>query len=128
MITEIRDFLQIFSVRKTTTQFFENQQKINKKTEFRACFGLLKANYRLFLRLFRFHCFFLTLRTVFICIRPYIHICLYYFLILHFYFHLLFLNLLATKHIFFSNWDSLQAEQPLQGMESQEKEAYRKSD
>ena len=34
----------------------------------------------------------------FICLLPYIHICLYYFLILCFYFHILFYVLLATRH------------------------------
>ena len=39
---------------------------------------------------------------------PYIHICLYYFLILCFYFHLLFHTLLATRHILqFTMLDSI---------------------
>ena len=43
-------------------------------------------------------CFFLTL-MLFCMFRPYIHICLYYFLILCSYFHVPFLTLLATRHI-----------------------------
>ena len=74
-------------------------KNIDRKTIFLAYFGHLKANYRLFLRLLILHCFFLTLITVFICIIPCAHIIFYYFLILCFYFHLLFLNLLTTKHI-----------------------------
>ena len=42
----------------------------------------------------------------FICLVPYIPICLFYFLILCFYFHLLFPSLLATRHIlqFYNVW------------------------
>ena len=102
VITEILSFQQIFNVRKKKNiQFFEfskNLKKIDKKTIFLGYFGPLKANYRLFLQLITLHYFFLTL-LFFICIIPYIHICSYYFLILCFYFHLLFLNLPATKHI-----------------------------
>ena len=44
----------------------------------------------------------------FISLVPYIHICLYYFLILCSYFHLLFLTLLATRHILqFTIFDSI---------------------
>ena len=50
LITEILSFLQIFSVRKTTSQFFwyfRNSSRISrKKTIFLAYFGPLKANYR----------------------------------------------------------------------------------
>ena len=43
----------------------------------------------------------------FICLVPYIHFCLYYFLILC-YFHLPFLTLLATRHILqFIMFDSI---------------------
>ena len=35
----------------------------------------------------------------FVCLVPYSHICLYYFLIFCFYFHYLFLTLIATRHI-----------------------------
>ena len=75
------------------------QENRQKKTVFLAHVRLLKKNYGLFLRLLTLHCFFLTLRTVFLCIIPYVYICFYYFLILCFCFHLLFLILLATKHI-----------------------------
>ena len=99
VITEILSFLQIFNVRKTTTYFSwifqKSAKKIDKKYIFLAYFGPLKANYRLFLLSLTLYSFFLTLITVFICI----YICFYYFLILRFYFHLLFLNLFATKHI-----------------------------
>ena len=44
----------------------------------------------------------------FISLVPYIHICLYYFLILCSYFHPLFLTLLATRHILqFTIFDSI---------------------
>ena len=44
----------------------------------------------------------------FICLVPYIHICLYYSLILCFYFHLLFHSLFATRHILqFTMFDSI---------------------
>ena len=49
LINEILSFLQILSVRKTTTQHFnilENLQEIQQKTIFLAYFGPLKANYR----------------------------------------------------------------------------------
>ena len=58
------------------------------------------------------HCFFLTLINVFlICLVPYIHICLYYFLILCSRFHLLFLTLLAARHILkFAMFDSISSQ------------------
>ena len=44
----------------------------------------------------------------FICLVPYIHICLNYFLILCSYFHLLFLTPLAMRHILqFTMFDSI---------------------
>ena len=47
-------------------------------------------------------------KCFFKCLAPYIHICLYYFLILCFYSHLLFLTLLATRHILlFTMFDSI---------------------
>ena len=47
----------------------------------------------------------------FICLVPYIHICLYYFLILCCYFHILFLNLLATRYILqFTMFDSISSQ------------------
>ena len=46
--------------------------------------------------------------------------------LLHFYFHLLFLNLLATKQFFLIGIHSIKAEQPPQVMELQENEVYRK--
>ena len=53
VITEILSFLEIFSVRKTTTHFLKIFQKSGKKstekTIFLAYFGPLKANCRLFL-------------------------------------------------------------------------------
>ena len=107
MIGEILSFLKIFSMRKTTTQFFfiifkileENRQK---KAIFLAYFGPLKANYRLFLRLLTLHYFIQTLITVFfICIILYICICFFYFLFLCFYFHLLFL-LFSPQNTFYN--------------------------
>ena len=61
VITEILSFLQIFSVRKTTTQFLnisENLQENRQKTIFLAYLGPLKANYRLFCSYFFFFFFF----------------------------------------------------------------------
>ena len=49
LINEILSFLQILSVRKTTTQLFnilENLQEIQQKTIFLTYFEPLKANYR----------------------------------------------------------------------------------
>ena len=44
----------------------------------------------------------------FICLVPYNHLCLYYFLILCSYFHFLFLILLATRHVLpFTIFDSI---------------------
>ena len=57
MITEILCFLQIFSVRKTTTQFYnisENVQEEQQKTIFLIYFGSLKVNCRSFSRLLTF--------------------------------------------------------------------------
>ena len=54
------------------------------------------------------HCFSLTLINVFYMFSIDIHICLYYFLILCSYFYLLFLTLLATRHILqFTMFDSI---------------------
>ena len=74
-------------------------QNITKKTYFWHIFGPLKVNYRSFTRLFTLHCFFLTLKTAFLCLVPYIPISIYYFLILRFYFHLLLPSLLTTIYI-----------------------------
>ena len=94
VITEILSFLQIFTVRKTTTHFFLIFQKsakhLTKKLYSWHALGLPKqiTDYR-FLWLLTLHCFLLTLITVlFICIIPCIHICFCYFLILCFYFNL----------------------------------------
>ena len=49
LINEILSFLQILSVRKTTTQLFnilENLQEIQQKTIFLTYFEPLQANYR----------------------------------------------------------------------------------
>ena len=50
LITEILSFLQIFSVRKTTSQFFWYLETLpeyqEKKSIFLAYFGPLKANYK----------------------------------------------------------------------------------
>ena len=104
LITEILGSLQIFNVRKTTTQFFFNisknlQENRQKKTIFMAHFGPLKANYRLFLRLLTLHCFFLTLITdfyMFNVVYPYL---LLLFSHLVFLFSSFFLILLTTRHI-----------------------------
>ena len=80
--------------------FWKLCQNVNKKTIFLSYFGPLKANYRSFMPLLTLHCFFLTLITLFfIFLAPYVPICLYYFLILCFYFHLLSHPGLATRHI-----------------------------
>ena len=68
LITEILSFLEIFSVRKTTTQLFnisETLPEYQEKTIFLAHFEPLKANYRKFTLLLILHCFFLALITVF---------------------------------------------------------------
>ena len=78
-------------------------QNINEKTKLLAYLGPLKANHSWFMRLLTDsnNCFF-------ICLVPYILICLYYFLILFFYFHLHFPSLLATRHILqFTMFDSI---------------------
>ena len=112
LITEILSFLRIFSVRKTTTQFFqysetlpEYQQKNYISGLFRAFKSKLQvlhgATYIALFLLDSDNCFY-------ICLVPYIPICLYYFLILCFYFHLLSSFLLATRHILeFTIFDSI---------------------
>ena len=69
LITEILSFLEIFGVRKTTTQLFnisETLPEYQEKTIFLAHFEPLKANYRKFMLLLILHCFFLALITVFL--------------------------------------------------------------
>ena len=112
LITEILSFLQIFSVRKTTTQLFEyfrNSARISAKRNYFGIFWALKSKLQIIhaatsIVLFlpdSNHCFF-------ICVVPYIPMCVYYFLILYFYFHLLFHSLLATRHILqFAMFDSI---------------------
>ena len=78
LITEILSFLQIFSVRKITTR---SKLQIIHGVTYITLF-LPDSN----------NCFF-------ICSVSYIPICLYYFLILCFYFHFPFHLLLATSHI-----------------------------
>ena len=47
-------------------------------------------------------------KCFFLCLVPYIHICLHYFFIFCFYFHLLFLTLLTTRHTLqFTTFDSI---------------------
>ena len=56
------------------------------------------------------HCIYHTgsNKCFFVCLVPYTHICLYYFLILYSYFQLVFLTLLATRRILqFTMFDSI---------------------
>ena len=105
MGTEILSFLQIFHVRKTTTQFFDISKNLQENRQENYISGIIwdfKCKLHIiivatYIPLFLpdpSNCFF-------IYIIPYIHICFYYFLILCFHFHLLFLTLLATKHILY---------------------------
>ena len=102
VITEFLSFLQILSVRKNSAKNRRN------KTIFLAYFGSLKASYRFFFRLLTLHCFFLTLITFCTCIKSYIHICFYYFLILCFVFTFPFLIFSPTvynvSYNFIANW------------------------
>ena len=103
VITEILNFLQIFSVRKITTYFFnisKNLQENRQKNDIPGIFWAFKSKLQIILAA-TYIALFLpdTHNCFFICIIPYIHICFYYFLIFCFYFHLLFVTLLATKHI-----------------------------
>ena len=84
-------------------------QNINKKKLYFGIFWALKSKLEIIhaatsIVLFlpdSNHCFF-------ICVVPYIPMCLYYFLILYFYFHLLFHSLLAKRHILqFTMFDSI---------------------
>ena len=91
LITEILSFLQIFSVKKTTTQLFyyirKSIRKSTKKIIFLTYFGPVRANYKYFMPLLTLHCFFLTLITIFLCMSSTIYSYgVYYFLILCFYF------------------------------------------
>ena len=109
LIIEIQSFLQIFIVRKTTTQLFwyfrispkKNSKKIStKKTIFMAYFCAFKSKLQIFdvatyITLFLHDCN----NCFIICLVPYIPICRYYFLIFCFYFLLLFPSVLATRHI-----------------------------
>ena len=84
----------------------QNLQKI-KKNKNSEQFWTFKSKLRIIHAATYIHCFFLTLINVFLLV-PYIHICLYYFLILCSYFHLLFLTLLAARHILqFTMLDSI---------------------
>ena len=97
VIIQILSFLQIFSVRKSTTVFlsFPNICKKNRqKSIFLAYVAPLKANYRLFLRLLTLPCFFQTIITVFF----YIYNTIYpYLLLLFFHFVFLFSPSLSSR-------------------------------
>ena len=55
--------------------------------------------------------FLLDSNKCFFMLVPFIHICLYYFLTLFSYFHVLFLNILATRHILqFAMSDSISSQ------------------
>ena len=83
-------------------------QNINKKTCFWHILGPLKANNRLFMQLLRLQFLPDSKNCLFICLVPYIPICIYYFLILLFYFHLLPPSLLTTRYILqFTMYDSI---------------------
>ena len=97
LITEILNFQHTFSVRKTTTQLFQ-YFRMSTKNYISGIFSVFKSKLQinhvvtyiaLFLRDSN-NCFF-------ICLVPYIHTSLYYFLILCFYFQL-FHTLLTTGH------------------------------
>ena len=97
LITEILNFHHTFSVRKTTTQLFQ-YFRISTKNYISGIFWVFKSKLQInplatYIALFlpdSNNCFF-------ICLVPYIHISLYYFLNLCFYFHL-FHTLLTTGH------------------------------
>ena len=103
LITEILNFHHTFSVRKTTTQLFQ-YFRISTKNHISGIFWVFKSKLQInhlatYIALFlpdSNNCFF-------ICLVPYIHICLYYFLILCFYFHR-FDTLLTTRHFTIYNF------------------------
>ena len=106
LITEILSFLQIFSIKKNNPSAFVIFQKLQiipkyqqkdsisgKFWDFNSKLQIVHgATYASLFLPDSNNCFF-------ICLVPYIPICLYYFLILFFYFHLLFHSLLTTRHI-----------------------------
>ena len=89
LITEILNFMQMFNVRRATTQLIsENLQESQQKIYISDIFW--QSN----------KCFFM-----FSTMHPYLFL---YFLIMYSYFHLLFLTLLATRHILqFTMFDSI---------------------
>ena len=75
-------------------------QNINKNINYiSGIFWSFKSKLQIIYRLLTLHCFFLSLITVFSCLVRHIHICLYYFLVLCFRFHLLFHAFLVTRRI-----------------------------
>ena len=96
MITEILSFLQIFSVRKTTTQVF---YYFRKHIYISSIFWAFKSNLQIIMWLCTLYCFFLTLITVFSYV--WCHTSLSVSTIFSFcvFFHLLFHSLLATRRI-----------------------------
>ena len=97
LITEILNFQHTFSVRKTTTQLFQ-YFRMSTKNYISCIFSVFKSKLQInhvvtYIALFLRD----SNNRFFICLVPYIHTSLYYFLILCFYFQL-FHTLLTTGH------------------------------
>ena len=102
LITEILSFLQIFSVWKTTTHllyYFRKSVRISTKNYISGIFWALKSKLEI-IHAATYVVLFLSdsNNCFFICLVPYIPICLYYFVMLCFYFDHLLHSLLAKRH------------------------------
>ena len=98
-------------MRKTPTQlcyyFRKSARKSSKKTTY-DIFWAFKSKLQIIHAATYIELFPPDSNNCFVCLVPYIHICLYYFLILCFYFHFLFLALLPMRHILqFKMFDSI---------------------
>ena len=98
-------------MRKTTTRFFNISKfykKINKRNYVSGILWAFKSKLQIILQDTYIALLLPDSNNCFICIVPYIHICFFYFFILCFYFHLLSLVRLSTKHILqFTMFDTI---------------------
>ena len=99
LITEILSFLKIFSLRKTTTQLFYYFRNSARISGIKTIFWAFKSKLQIIHAATYITLFAGSNNCFFIGLVPCIPICLYYFFILCFYFHLLFPSLLVTRYI-----------------------------
>ena len=102
LIAEILSFLQIFSVRKTTTHllyYFRKSVRISTKSYISGIFWAFKSKLQI-IHAATYVVLFLpdSNNCFFICLVPYIPVCLYYFVMLCFYLDHLLHSLLAKRH------------------------------